>query len=383
MSAKNKTAQLWECTAAEYHADKEWLSRSSFLEFVEDPALFAGRHLTGIIPPRESTGAMSLGTAFHDMVSDGSFKVNARTFGVKTIAVWKAIKSVPKAAMPLPYETQNGQFWSTNEGVYRKAKVWGQLDACQWTLDVDPPRGKQALAFCAWQDFLPTSKFTPIPQHVLNDKGERKGLPWDVFKSKHPGELMLKAAEYAALPKMLAALRACEGARTIVESSRRDESQNTVVWVDRATGIKRKARIDLWPIDFDRVLWIADLKSSSATSLREFAYSVIRFGYDVQAVWYCDAVEALTGKRPRFFFVVCRSDAPYTTYTLELAEDFERRGRRIIDNGLAAMAECRRTGIWLSRSHDKILTLPMPPSAKNDESWEVELELEEQEHDSR
>ncbi len=379
MTRQRKQARLWHCTADEYHADKTALGRSEFLDFCNSPTLYERRHLQGVVEAKKQNPGMVLGSVFERMVGDGSWRVGPDSFAERTIAVWRRVKAVPKDAVPMAYSTANGQFWKTMQGVYRRAVQWGQVDGCYWTLDRDPPRGKQAYGFCRWTDFLSARHFTPIPTEVLSDRGDRKGLPWDRFSAKHRGELLLKAEEYAALPAMIAQLRASDASQFVVSHSRLDQSENTILWTDAATLVRRKCRIDLWPTD-PAMDWIGDLKTTSDADLRAFAWSVIRYGYDVQAVWYLDGVEALTGKRPeKFVFVVCNTQAEhgYWCETLTLDAAYLDRARRKVDRGLAEFAACQESGVWRRKPHGKVLTLPMPPAAKYDDEWEIELETEE------
>lgn len=58
-------AELWNCDINEYHADGiNSVSHSELDTFIEDPALYHGRYITGIYP-REATKALEFGQVFH------------------------------------------------------------------------------------------------------------------------------------------------------------------------------------------------------------------------------------------------------------------------------------------------------------------------------
>ncbi len=62
----NSTATEWKCRASEYHADPR-LSASKLCDFMESPALYYARHVTGELT-FPSSHAMAFGTAVHAMV---------------------------------------------------------------------------------------------------------------------------------------------------------------------------------------------------------------------------------------------------------------------------------------------------------------------------
>jgi hypothetical protein len=65
------TATLPNLAPAEYHADRERLSHSQLEVFLEDPALYAGRFLTGEFPVPKPSAAMELGSAIDALIFGG------------------------------------------------------------------------------------------------------------------------------------------------------------------------------------------------------------------------------------------------------------------------------------------------------------------------
>jgi hypothetical protein len=61
-------ATIVDCQAAEYHADHSRISRSMLSDFLRDPALYYGRHVTRTLPQIETTDAMQFGTALHGLL---------------------------------------------------------------------------------------------------------------------------------------------------------------------------------------------------------------------------------------------------------------------------------------------------------------------------
>lgn len=65
------TATLPALTADQYHADRERLSHSQLEVFIDDPALYHGRFITGEFPAPAATDTMKLGTIIHDAILCG------------------------------------------------------------------------------------------------------------------------------------------------------------------------------------------------------------------------------------------------------------------------------------------------------------------------
>lgn len=70
MSTTLARAEHWPVSPAEYHADNECISHSRLEDFIEDPALFEGRWITGKYPPKESDG-FDFGDLVHDAILQG------------------------------------------------------------------------------------------------------------------------------------------------------------------------------------------------------------------------------------------------------------------------------------------------------------------------
>jgi len=98
-------------------------------------------------------------------------------------------------------------------------------------------------------------------------------------------------------------------------------------------GILRKCRADLLP-DSGNVL--ADLKSTSCTSIEEFSKSVFEWGYHRGAAWYLDICNALGMDRNVFGFIVASKTAPYAVDWLPLSNRAIEFGRKRYCRALSA-----------------------------------------------
>jgi hypothetical protein len=97
------------------------------------------------------------------------------------------------------------------------------------------------------------------------------------------------------------------------------EKELSIYWTDDGGG-RWKGRPDCFCEDV-----ILELKTTADARASRFAKSRQRFGYDLQAAHYVDAVRRLAGGYPRFLYVAVESTRPHTVWVHELpAEEIER-----------------------------------------------------------
>ncbi len=99
----------------------------------------------------------------------------------------------------------------------------------------------------------------------------------------------------------------------------------SIYWSDEA-GVRWKARPDC----FTREI-VVDLKTTGDCRPQAFKATRERFGYDLQAAHYVDAVARLTGNKLRFAFVAVELGAPYSVWVHELAAEELRAARQRLD----------------------------------------------------
>lgn len=123
----------------------------------------------------------------------------------------------------------------------------------------------------------------------------------------------------------------------------------SLFWVDEATGVKCRARLDWWPnpVEGKRPL-VPDLKSAVSSEPGEFSRNAARFGYHRQDRWYYDGIRACgLAADPAFLFVIVEKDNPHVVTVgqftdkadLALAAAMNDKARRLF-------AECTATDRW-------------------------------------
>ena len=132
----------------------------------------------------------------------------------------------------------------------------------------------------------------------------RSNKDQDAKKAAHAeGLVPVNRSDLLEASRMAAAVRRHPLAAAILSEG---DPEVSMFWVDDTTGLTLRGRID-WLRDNA----IVDLKSANDASPDGFARDAAKFGYHMQAAWYSEGVEILTGKRLPFIFLVVEKNAPH------------------------------------------------------------------------
>ena len=123
------------------------------------------------------------------------------------------------------------------------------------------------------------------------------------------------------------------------------EHEKPIKWVDDMTGELCKIRLDCLT-EINGELLIVDYKTAADASPDGFTRHALKYGYDFQAGMYSEGVEATTGKKPRFVFVVQEKDPPYAVNVFDASEDFIQHGKDKMRELLGIYHECKITNNW-------------------------------------
>lgn len=116
----------------------------------------------------------------------------------------------------------------------------------------------------------------------------------------------------------------------------------TVLWTDEATGIPMKCRIDKW-IDASKPMIILDLKGMRSLSTTALERDIYNYGYMRQAAIYTDAIKALTGHRPKFYFLFVEKTYPHAVRLVNLDARAIEIGRAQYRGVLQQWKQCLET----------------------------------------
>lgn len=183
-------------------------------------------------------------------------------------------------------------------------------------------------------------------------------------EARATGAVPLKPAEYAQIKAMAAALRAHPVA-SVLFAPGSGEPEKSLYWLDRRSGVVRRARPDWLPYPSSGRLIIPDYKTTRDASPGALAKAVYEHGYFQQGPWYMDGAAALgLADDVAFVFVFQEKTPPYLVHVVELDATATRYGRALNRQAIDKFAECTASGIWPGYGDD-VTYLSLPPWAES------------------
>lgn len=173
------------------------------------------------------------------------------------------------------------------------------------------------------------------------------------------GKVPILRHELDAAEAMAAAVAAHPTAHALLTNGRPEVS---LFWIDKATGVKCRARLD-WlpePVKGKRLI-VPDLKTAVSAAPSEFSKNAGSFGYWGQQQHYRDGIKACElDPDPAFVFVVVEKAPPYLVSIGQYHDrDDLRVARGNVERCRRLFAECTATDHWPGYGNDvHELTLP-------------------------
>lgn len=120
--------------------------------------------------------------------------------------------------------------------------------------------------------------------------------------------------------------------------------EKSLFWIDKDSGMRCKARPDIWNKSLNL---ICDIKTTRDASAGFFSRSAIDHDYHIQAAMQIDAVYELTGEIIEYFtFIAAPNDPPHRPYIYNLSKDAIEAGRKEYKEALIVIKECMRRNKW-------------------------------------
>lgn len=160
------------------------------------------------------------------------------------------------------------------------------------------------------------------------------------------GKVPILRAELDAAHAMAEAVKRHPSASILFDKGRPEVS---LFWIDPATGVKCRARLDWLPDKVGgRRLIVPDLKTAESAAPSEFARAAANFGYYGQQRHYSDGIAALgLDANPAFLFVAVEKKAPHLVSVDQFAEREDLRlARRTVEHCRRLYAECIADDRW-------------------------------------
>lgn len=193
--------------------------------------------------------------------------------------------------------------------------------------------------------------------HAMLLEGSDAKLAWiehDDFRTKAAKEARdearskrltpVKVRHRPALEKMVETarwfLRDCEFGDLLAFG----KPEQTLIWMEGPTHCRGRAD---W-ITHSGQDTILDYKSTGGSASPEawIRNQLTPSGYDLQAMWYARGFQKITGRRPRFVFLVQENEPPYACSLVGLSPSAEAFANERIDIALDLWRRCLESNDW-------------------------------------
>jgi exodeoxyribonuclease VIII len=138
--------------------------------------------------------------------------------------------------------------------------------------------------------------------------------------------------------------------------SQKGESELSIFWEDKETGLWLKCRPDFLPYDCK---FVPDYKTCASVNPETFYRDFLNYGYHVQASMYKTGIKEVTGiDVDSFFFVAQEKEPPYITQVYVPDMGLIEHGNKAVRNALKVYLECQETGVWGAYS-DRVIEMTL------------------------
>jgi len=156
------------------------------------------------------------------------------------------------------------------------------------------------------------------------------------------GKTPILAGKIQPIREMVGVVRRYIEASEIAGIFGNGNSEVTGLWEENDAQFRLRA--DFLSADQSVIL---DLKTTATSANPEaFIRQVISMGYDVQAALYSRGIEKLTGKRPKFVFLVAENKPPHACSLVGLAPSMLDLAERKVDQAIAQWSDCLKARKW-------------------------------------
>lgn len=169
------------------------------------------------------------------------------------------------------------------------------------------------------------------------------------FETANAGREVVSAHDWQNMESVVAAVRANAG-----EFFANGRGEVSLLWADRKTGTRCKARVDWLDAENGRAI---DLKTTS--DAQAFPASIAKYRYHRQAAFYCDGLAAVgLPVLGGFWFCVVEVAAPHGVMTAPCHKQMLLQGRREYRAALETLQHAESTGKYDGYQSPKHWRLP-------------------------
>lgn len=168
---------------------------------------------------------------------------------------------------------------------------------------------------------------------------EKKPSPWDMFRAEHAGKVILNRREWMQATAITNAVKAHPIASRLLFAPG-IVHEETITW-------EQRGRVRRSTPDARGPGHVVELKSTRNAEKRAFSRDAGFRHYHCQLADYGAAIEALTGTRPREYYIVAVESAfPYVVQVYQLTDVVLEQGKHLVNEWLDKLIMAEQTGSW-------------------------------------
>jgi hypothetical protein len=211
------------------------------------------------------------------------------------------------------------------------------------------------LAILEWNKYQEQVAYKPEGLNLSTKEGK-------TWKEENAGKLIHSQADYSRVTGMMGTMP-----REVLAWLHAGKPE--VTFRNELGGFKAQCRADSWN---EKGNLLYDLKTISA--IEKIETEIYKRGYHIQGRFYQRLMQIETGKLPTLRFIFAESAPPFRWRVVQLDVDYQMFADTAMDDALAEMAECERTGRWEDR--DPLHLIASPPAWAGEDDDETEGEDE-------
>lgn len=212
---------------------------------------------------------------------------------------------------------------------------------------------------------------TYADRYVVNVEGLRSNSKaYEALLAANPGKDVISVKEHEDSQLMADAVMAKMDRIALAHGGvnpfrlRGGVTEHSLFWTDADTGHRLRTRPDWMIFQKDGPSFIIDVKSTRDASPWGFDKSTETFRYDVSAAFYSDGFEAVFGKAPDAYLLVCvESESPHDVCVRYATPEILTRGREAYKADLRAIKDCTATSVFPDYPDD-FIPMGLPKWAK-------------------
>ena len=148
---------------------------------------------------------------------------------------------------------------------------------------------------------------------------------WAKLDAEH-GQAVIGDVHVKKFEQMKEAMKSNRAASAVLERIEASRSELTVVWDDKETSLRCKARIDLWAEGDNGDAVLVDLKTCRSAHPARFSYDADEYGYHRQFAWYRMGAAQTLGEMARVKIVACEKEPPFHVTVFDVSDEMLMMG---------------------------------------------------------